>query len=409
MRFIAPISGAACMVAATFLVGCGEENMSEGRSQLGRVVDAPVAGLKLSAGSMSDMTDENGLFYYAPGTNYTFSVGRLVLGHASSFDSNATITPGTLAASFPVAQRKQAMLGLTRFFMTIDNDANPNNGIRILSSMHDVAQGWTGIPSDFMLNLGSTDAARMLSDIRSVNNNASLNWATTAQATAHLESSMACAYAGTFFGTMPNGDRVAVVVNRSGNIEARQYSPETNQLYKYNSTYSFSNLEADTALNQVTIQDVDSSGAWLRYSQDIRYPDYIGAAVRKGVGSSFPEKDRPLGRIGGIGEARLSFVGHIQTPYPFGRDYAFIVNTYDQSRARGYIVNLQSGSIAELIGGISLGKLRVTTTLDGRAIELSGAIVGGVNLSWSAKLDEKFNDVNQAVGPISAEGCENRT
>jgi hypothetical protein len=103
--------------------------------------------------------------------------------------------------------------------------------------------------------------------------------------------------------------------------------------------------------------------------------------------------------------AIVSYSGHVQTPYPFGRDYAFMVNTYEKNDARGVIVNLQSGSVAELVGGYSVAGLNLATTMDGRAITLSGTPGGGTNPVWSMAFTEKFNDVTQTVSATGFAGC----
>lgn len=408
---------------SVLLMGCGNEDLALSQPQEGRFVDAPVSGLRYSAEGKYNFTETNGRFYYNPGYDYSFSIGKLVLGQVTLFHPNATVTPGSLAAPFPPNSRKDVMIGITRLLMTADLDVNPDNGIRIISSLDTEGGSWGDIPVSFVLDLAGNDAQRVLAGIRRTNAQPALTWVTEAKAKEHLAKSMLCAYSGAFYGELTNGDRVAMVLDGSGRVTTWQYTPESEdsgKLNRFSSQFSFSSLEADTTLNRVEIYDdaskaaeedpdnpvtvSDSDKSWLRYSHDIRYPDYVGVSFKHGL-SSFPAEDKPLERYGRASDTQRVFAGLVQTSFPFGRNYLYVVNIVSQNTARGYLLNMMTGTSAELSGNVILGRINVSTVLEGRKISLSGSLGGGTTPTWSASFHETFNAVVQTTGVVSVSGC----
>lgn len=400
-------------VATLLVTGCDEEALDTERAQVGVVADAPVRGLRYEGGGLQGETDASGRFSYIPGRTYTFSLGRLELGSVGISQGNATVTPGSLVAAFPVSQRKQAMLGLTRFLMTADFDANPENGIYLFSSLHNEAQAWAGIPASFMLDLESADAQAMLEGIRRANVNPALTYVTELKATQHLQKTMACSYSGAFYGVLPSGDHMAFVQEANGKLTARQYSPGSALVHSYASAsnFSFAALSADTAQNRVVLQDEGGDEVWLQYSHDIRYPDYVGVGVKVGAMGSFPTLDRPLSRLAGQADATRRFAGVVRSsPYALGRDYVFVVETHGQrSNVSGRILSLQTGTFAELNGSLSKEGLKVEAELEGRKITLSGKITstgasGSITRKWSGELLEEVNGLSFPE-EFAVEGC----
>lgn len=393
------------------LAGCEEEAMDTERAQVGVVVDAPVRGLRYAGGGFQGETDTSGRFSYIPGRTYAFSLGRLELGRVDIGHDGATITPGTLMASFPVSQRKAAMLGLTRFLMTADLDANPDNGIRLFSLLDNEAQAWGDIPVSFVLDLAGANAQTVLAGIRRANDNATLTYVTELKATEHLQKNMACSYSGAFYGVLPNDDRLAFVQAANGTLTAHQYSPKSALMRTYAGSFSFTALEADTALNRVALQDEGGDAMWLRYSHDIRYPDYVGVGVKVGATGSFPELDRPLSRLAGQADATQRFAGIVRSStYALGRDYVFVVETHGQhSNVGSRILSMQTGAFADLQVSLSKGVLTASAELDGRKVILSGntALMGGagsIMRKWTGALTEEVNGLSFSQEFV-VEGC----
>lgn len=399
------LSGALA-VAALSLAGCGTEEMETGQTEYGVVHDSPIQGLSYRSGSISGETDSQGRFSYHPGSAYTFSLGALTLATISANDMRATVTPGTMVASYPVAQRKQAMIGLTRFFLTADYGGNPDDGIYLFPSLAAKAGLWGSVPSNFVLDFGSPGAATVLAGIREAYGNLTLDWESETTAVTHLNKSMACAYSGLYYGLLPNGERVATVMASDGVMTSYLYTPAQGKIHEYTDTFVFANLEANTELNRKELTDTEGSTVKLRYSHDIRSADQVGIAVNYGGG--YPALDRPIGRIGWA-DAKRRFAGGVRTAsFSYGRDYVFIVETYgSQSIVSGTIISLQTGNAANMVGGITLGNLKATAALDGRDIELSGQITGAdYSQNWAATITETISG-NPVATPksVAVKGC----
>lgn len=392
-------------LTALLLSGCGTEDMETGQTAFGVVNDSPVTGLSYRSGNISGETDSLGRFSYYPGSAYTFSLGALTLANVSASDMGETVTPGTMAASYPVADRKQAMLGLTRFFLTADFDRNPDNGIRLFPDLANRAGAWGNIPPAFVLDLTSSDAQTVLQGIQSANGSPTLNWVSEADAISHLNKSMACTYSGLYYGTLTNGDRIATVLNSNSSLTTYLYNLASNEIHVFEDVFLFSDLQADTVSNRKELNGTGTSTLKLRYSADIRNPDAISAAVDYGNGYS--ATDKLLGRVGWA-DARRRFAGSVRTSgYPYGRDYVFIVETYGSSNqtVSGTIFNMQSGSAANMQGNLVLGNLKAVASLNGRDIEISGTTSGGsYSQTWNATIVEKVNGV-ESQKTFSVPGC----
>lgn len=99
--------------------------------QVATFVDAPVAGLEVQGDGYSGVTDDQGRFHYREGDRVTFRLGNVVLG--SAVPAGATVTPVDLAPGATDA-RDARVLRVLRTLQTLDEDGNPDNGIRIPSA-----------------------------------------------------------------------------------------------------------------------------------------------------------------------------------------------------------------------------------------------------------------------------------
>ncbi len=111
-------------------------NLPPGDFLIGQFIDSPVANLRYQAGEQSGSTDSEGQFRYQPGELITFFIGGLamptipaqaVLTPLDWFDTSALDHPGVVNAS--------------RLLQSMDEDGNPDNGISIPETAHDIAAG----------------------------------------------------------------------------------------------------------------------------------------------------------------------------------------------------------------------------------------------------------------------------
>lgn len=112
------------------LSGCGGSGGSASSTeqvQTGHFIDAPVQGLSYSTTSQSGTTDATGLFNYKTGETVQFKLYGQPLLSSVGF---TTLTPFDIAAG---SSNPNYSINLIRFLMTVDEDNNPSNGIKLPS------------------------------------------------------------------------------------------------------------------------------------------------------------------------------------------------------------------------------------------------------------------------------------
>ncbi len=98
-----------------------------GNAQTGAFRDSAVSGLYYSTFEWKGYTDDSGSFNFQAGENITFSVGSVILGTTPA-KKNITpidLVPGAVDATNPT------VINICRFLISLDDDGNPNNGIKI--------------------------------------------------------------------------------------------------------------------------------------------------------------------------------------------------------------------------------------------------------------------------------------
>ncbi len=105
------------------------------QSATGIFLDSAVEGLSYSSGALSGFTDVDGRFEYEVNNTVIFSIGSIAIGAALGAD---TITPIELVDGAE-DETDDEVVNILRFLQTLDNDANPDNGIQITSIMRDSA------------------------------------------------------------------------------------------------------------------------------------------------------------------------------------------------------------------------------------------------------------------------------
>ena len=93
----------------------------------GVFLDSAVEGLEYESGDQFGVTDEYGGFWYEPGKTVTFRIGDILLGEAFA---NPEMTPLDLVKGADTYTHP-TVTNMIRFLQTLDDDLNPDNGIRI--------------------------------------------------------------------------------------------------------------------------------------------------------------------------------------------------------------------------------------------------------------------------------------
>ena len=123
-----------------FLSACSDNSSSGDPAPIASVgvfIDSPVSGLSYSAPTFTGLTNDKGEFKYLPGESVTFLVGDIVLG---SEKGAPIITPLSLVPDATNAFDTK-VTNIVRLLMTLDDDGDASNGIRIPSAISDAAKG----------------------------------------------------------------------------------------------------------------------------------------------------------------------------------------------------------------------------------------------------------------------------
>jgi len=121
-------------------------------AQTGRFLDSAVTGVEYSTPHWSHITgfdgilmsDVPGSFIYQPGEEVTFSIGGVVLGSAQA---QRTVTPIDLVPG-AVDTNNNAVINICQFLQSLDNDAQPENGILITEEVRNVLANFESIDFD---------------------------------------------------------------------------------------------------------------------------------------------------------------------------------------------------------------------------------------------------------------------
>ena len=126
----------------------GADTSSPDISQ-GVFIDSQVAGLNYQTSSgLSGVTDSEGRFNAAEADAVSFSLGGLVLGGITSFNSNSpVVTPAQI-----VQNDAEKLINVLRILQTVDDNENPDDGITITEETRQLARDSFAVQS---INLNS--------------------------------------------------------------------------------------------------------------------------------------------------------------------------------------------------------------------------------------------------------------
>ena len=107
----------------------------------GSFIDAPVSGLMARSSDATRLTDANGRFDYPRGERVEFLLGDISLGRVPGADiiTPVTLVPGATGEN--LFTDPPAVLNIVRLMLTLDADANPNNGIAITPQARTAGEG----------------------------------------------------------------------------------------------------------------------------------------------------------------------------------------------------------------------------------------------------------------------------
>ena len=102
----------------------------------GKFIDAAVIGVKYKTPEQEGMTNTEGEFIFQSDDKITFSIGDIVFPEVLA---DVIITPLTIFNTTDV--NNIAVVNMLRLLQTLDEDGIPENGINILSEMHQLTVG----------------------------------------------------------------------------------------------------------------------------------------------------------------------------------------------------------------------------------------------------------------------------
>jgi len=188
------------------LNGCGGGGGGGGGSTApttsqGKFIDAAVEGITYTSGSITGTTTADGTFEYEPGQTVTFSIGGITLG---TIGGSATITPVQLVSGAS-DETDSRVINIVQFLLSIDDDNDPDNGIKITPAMTEAAVGLS-LPSLSSPSF-DTDAISVINTIKDAAPTAGyIGVYDEVLAEEHLKNSLFSILAGTYSGNYIGDD-----------------------------------------------------------------------------------------------------------------------------------------------------------------------------------------------------------
>ncbi|MCL2917802.1 hypothetical protein [Shewanella litorisediminis] len=141
--------------------------------QAGLFLDSPVAGIGYRTETQSGVTDAMGNYKYLPGETVVFFIGDLTF---PAVEATGLVTPNDFAKGDAIT-----VSNIARILQTLDEDADPSNGISLSQATTDAFNGTA-------LDIGSTGFADAVAPVLTTLDNRTL--VSDADARAHVETSL---------------------------------------------------------------------------------------------------------------------------------------------------------------------------------------------------------------------------
>ena len=378
-------------VVLLFVVGCGggggnetpNDRQPTARTAMGQFKDANVAGLIYVSGGQKGITDSQGRFIYEIGNDVTFSVGNVTLGE---IEGKSLITPVDLVEQG--SSSSGPVVNTARLLISLDQNANPSDGITISQDVQMRAQDWT-------LDINSDDFDQQLESIKSDLEEEYESFSifpdeTTARN--HLEATFRCSYAGAYVGTYDGTDEgnFGILVSAAdGHVSGLAYSTvydefielmgQTPISYDQMVAFTSGSTSEGTRFNGQFTSVNEVEGAW-------------GYPPDPTIGGNFSGK-----RIGGYQYAVYRATGTWQTG-SFDEYGVFTFDINDSGRITGFAYNTRYGISGDLSGSLSGTNISATTS-DG--IRITGTLDRETGV-----LTGRFDDSAGFSGTFEGNGCQ---
>lgn len=138
------------------LAGCGGGDKGEEvtssidvpqEKATGILIDSPVEGMLYRSATYSGITDFTGRFEYKPGQLISFYIGEVLIAQVTG---QKIITPQHLMKENSL--RSQSVINLARLLQTLDEDSDPDNGIKISENTANIVSTFASDGFDFTLD-----------------------------------------------------------------------------------------------------------------------------------------------------------------------------------------------------------------------------------------------------------------
>lgn len=171
-----------CAIGLTILSGCdstsSDTDFDDG-VRTGQFIDSPVANIAYRTATQSGFTNEQGEFLFHSGESVTFSIGGIDLPSAVA---RRVVTPLTLVGVDTASDT--TVLNISRLLLSLDTDANPDNGIRIDNQAHRTAQSLS-------LDFSAADFAALVTNLVANSGSVNTSLVSALAAQQHLEEQLA--------------------------------------------------------------------------------------------------------------------------------------------------------------------------------------------------------------------------
>lgn len=195
------------LLLTPYLFACGggtdRNELSHDGGSSGVFVDSPVEGLRWVSAGVEGLTDAKGTFQYTENAKVALYVGDILIGEATGDTVliPVDLVPGAADITDP------EVTNIVRFLMTLDNDANPTNGIEISGPSANLAQGqslnFAQSTEDFTASGG---VQTLVAALTSATDAGARSLVLVADAQAHVENTIKDLLAGRYTGTYSGSD-----------------------------------------------------------------------------------------------------------------------------------------------------------------------------------------------------------
>ena len=374
-----------------FVVGCGggggDETSGDRQPAVqtmeGQFKDSNVAGVSYVSGGQTGVTDSQGKFTYEEGKTVVFSVGNVPLGGT---EGKSLITPVDLVEQG--SSSSGPVVNTARLLISLDQDADPSNGITISQDIQMRAQDWT-------LDINSDDFDQQLESIKSdleEEYGSFYGFPDETTARNHLESTLRCSYSGAYVGTYGGTDQgnFGVLIDaRSGIASGAAYSTEYNEFSILTGTRSISYDQNAAFASGNTDQGTEFNG---RFTSVNTVQGRWGHPLDSSIGGSFSGE-----RIGGGQYAVYRGTGTWRTD-SFDEYGVFTFDINDSGRITGFAYNTAYGVPANLNGSLSGTNISATTS--------DGTRITGTLDRETGVLRGRFDDLAGFSGTFEGSGCQ---